>query len=152
MAVSTPYPKPTGVYDDALIFKASAAVTSSAAASIIDTGPGIGHRVGRVDVNITAIDIASNDEIYQIVVQGSPDAAFGTAGNVVELATLSVGCKEAKITDSDRDDAVGNRTIYFDNLDETGTPLRYLRLWTVAAIASSSITYSARLTWLPLPA
>lgn len=151
MAVSTPYPKPAGLHDDALIMKSAALVAASAAsATIIDTGPGIGHRVGVVHVNITAIEIASNDEYYSIYVQGSSDSDFGTAGNIVDLACIEVGAKEIKRTDSDRDDAVGNRRVYFDNLDESGTPLRYLRVYTVVAgTIATGINYSARLTWVP---
>ena len=150
MAVSTPYPIPAGLHDDALIMKASSNVTTSAAvATIIDLGPGVGHRVGVVHINATVIDITDSDEIYDIIVQGAASSTFATATAIVDLAQISLGDKAAKRTDSDRDDAAGNRRIYFDNLDESGTPLRYIRIYTVVTGASAAgITYSARLSFI----
>ena len=130
--------------DDDLLLKASAAVTSSAAGSLIlDVGDGhIGPAT--VVVDVSAMDIVSNDESYWIVLQGSPDAAFGTAGNIVELAAIHLGAKEIKLTDSDADDAVG-RYIFHVRNERNGTVYRYLRIYTVVVAASSSITYKA---WL----
>lgn len=146
---------PTHAKDAALIMKAAGAVGESAAsATVIDLGPGIGYRAGKVIIDITALEIASNDELYDIIVQGSPDSDFGTAGNIVELAAISLSAKEYKRSDSDRDDATGRRSILFENLNEAGTPLRYLRLYTVVAgtIGSGGINYSAYLVPIPLAA
>lgn len=131
--------------DDALVLKASAAVTSSAAGSlIIDLGEG--YTEGTIFVDVTAIDIVSNDEKYDLIPQLSPDAAFGTAGNIVDLPGLNLSAKEAKITDCDRDDTTGEYLIPFQNL-MNGTKYRYLRIYTAVAGTSPSITYSARATW-----
>lgn len=125
-------------------------VASSEAGTVIeDLGPGIGHRVGKIVCDITALEIASNDEVYDIIVQGSPDAAFGTAGNIVELATLNLSAKEVKRSDSDRDDATGRREIFFNNLKEDGVPLRYLRLYiAISGAISTGINFTAR--YVPL--
>ena len=137
----------THMFDKTAEMKAAGLIASSAAvATIIDLGPGVGHRIGKVVIDITALEIGSEDEIYDIVVQGSPDAAFGTAGNIVELGAISLSAKEVKRTDSDRDDAVGRRSILFENLNEAGTPLRYIRLYTVVdGTIATGINYSARL-------
>lgn len=131
--------------DDALVLKASAAVTSSAAGSLIlDLGEG--YTGGLIYIDVTAIDIASNDEIYDIVPQLSPDAAFGTAGNIVDLPGLNLSAKEVKRTDCDRDDTTGEYVLAFSNL-LNGTKYRYLRLYTVVGGTTATITYSARATW-----
>lgn len=120
-------------------------VASSAAGTrVLDLGPGIGIRAGVVVIDVSAIEIASNDEAYTIHVQGSPDAALGTAGNIVELASLTLSCKEAKLSDSDRDDATGRRFLPYINTAEDGVPLRYLRLYiTVAGTIATGINFTA---------
>lgn len=131
-------------YDDDLSLKASAAVTSSAAGSLI-LDLGIGEVRGDVVVEVSAMDIASNDELYDIVLQGSPDAAFGTAGNIQELCAISLSAKEVKRTDSDKDDVIGRYVIPFANRHGE-TNYRYVRIYTVVAGTTASITYRAFLT------
>ncbi len=140
-----PSKPPHGTVDSALSLKASAAVTSSAAGSlIVDLGPG--EFRGILEAIVTAIVINDNDEIYTIVLQGSPDAAFGTAANVRELLAFQLSAKEVKITDADNDDVIGRYQKPFNNLDVDGTPLRYLRIYTVVAGSTPSITYEAFIT------
>lgn len=142
---------PTFTFDTSRQLQEAGLVASSAAGTNIeDLGPGTGLRFGAVVIDISAIEIASNDEAYTIHVQGSPDAAFGTAGNVVELASLHLGAKETKLSDSDRDDATGRRILCFCNTDEDGDALRYLRLYiTVAGTVASGINFTA--FYVPLP-
>src|SRR5262245_15239855 len=96
-------------FDVNLQLKDAGAVTSSAAAQVSGSAKivpvGSGLFTGDVVIDVSAMDIVSNDEIYDIVLCGSPDSDFGTAGNIVELAQISLGTKEAKRTDSDADDA-----------------------------------------------
>jgi hypothetical protein len=131
-------------YDDDLSLKASAAVTSSAAGTLI-LDLGTGETRGDVVIEVSAMDIASNDEIYDIVLQGSPDAAFGTAGNIQELTAISLSAKEVKRTGSDKDDTTGRYVVPFSNRHGE-TNYRYVRIYTVVGAASSSITYRAFLT------
>lgn len=154
MAVSTPYPRPAGMHDDALIMKAAGLIVASAAvATIIDTGPGAGYRVGCVDLNITAVEIASTDELYDIVVQGSNSATFATASGIVDLASIPIAAAAVNRTDSDYAQVVGNRRLMFDNADPAGNVYRYIRLYTVVAgTITTGINYSARLTWIKLNA
>lgn len=138
--------RPQGTFDADLEFKDSAAVTASAAAEvdataqIIDVGAGLFR--GCMIVDITAMLLTDNDEIYDIVVQGSSDDDFGTDTNIVELAALNIAAAEVKRTDSNKDDATGRYKIYFDN-ENNGTYYQYLRLYTVVAGTTTSITYAA---------
>lgn len=142
------------VMKDAGLVAASAAATVSGAAKILDlsTGgldPTAGMQLGPFTpavllIDVSAIEIASNDEIYDIVVQASPDAAFGTAGNIVELAAISLGAKGVKRTDSDKDDTVGRYLLPVLNWRD-GLTYRYLRIYTVVGgTIATGINYSAR--------
>jgi len=142
------YKRPQGTFDAEMEFKDAGLVASSAAAqvdsaaAVIDVGDGLFKACMILDV--TALDIDGNNELYDIVVQGSTVAAFATAGSIVELAAINLSAKEMKRTDSDKDDAVGRFKIYFDN-ENNGTYYRYLRVYTVCAGAgiSTGINYSA---------
>lgn len=132
--------------DADLLLKAQALVAASAAGSlIVDTGGAVFR--GELIINVTALEIASANEFYDVVLQGSPDSGFGTAGNIVELAQRSYGAKAGRITDADKDDAAA----FVDNFPVTnvyaGTPYRYLRIYTrVAGTVATGINYSARLS------
>jgi hypothetical protein len=136
-----------GTFDANLEFKdagavaASAAATVDSAAKVVNVGSGLFK--GCMILDVTALDIDGNNEIYDIIVQGSPVEAF-TAAGVVELAALNLSPKEVKRSDSDKDDDVGRYKIYFDN-ENNGTFYPYLRIYTVVAGAgvSTGIDYSA---------
>lgn len=136
-------------YDNTLLLKASgAAVTSSAAGSIIiDTLNGATLNSG-VEVpffgfaavfDVTAIDVASNDELYEFIIQGSSSATF--ASTIVNLGSIHVGNAFAG---SDVDSTIGRYEIYGSNLLNEVT-YRYLRgYWYVAAAGTTpSITFTA---------
>jgi len=132
-------------FDSLLELKTSGAVTSSAAvATILDLGDGAVH--GDVVIDVSALDIASNNEIYDIVVQLSPDSDFGTDTNIIDLASLTLGAAEVMRSDSNRDSVVGRYLLGFRNearLNGVDTVFRYARLYTVVAGTTPSITYSA---------
>lgn len=130
--------------DSGLTLKAAGLIAASAAGSVIaDLGDGLVE--GNVLIDVTALEIASNDETYDIVLQLSPDAAFGTAGNIVEKCALNLSAKETKRSDCDQDDAIGRYILPFSNLFN-GTIYRYARIYTVVAgTIASGINYYARL-------
>lgn len=144
----------TNTFDAAQQPQDAGLVAASAAGTrIIDTGPGIGKRWFKAVIDTTALEIASTDEAYTIHMQGSPDAGFGTAGNIVELASLHLGAKATKLSDCDRDDTTGRREIGFVNTTEEGTPLRYIRAYiTVAGNVATGINLSIRLVPLDIKA
>jgi len=129
------------VVDTNLQLKASAAVTSSAAGSLIlDLGDAFFR--GAVVIDVSALDIASTDEFYTIILQGSPDSGFGTAGNIVELCAIHIGAKGPRLSDADKDSTTGRYILRFQN-ELNGATYRYLRLYTVVAGTTPTITYEA---------
>ena len=109
---------------DAGLIAADAAWTVSGAAKILTLGD---SRVdGRVIINITAIEIASNDEQYQLILQFSDSATF--ASGVVPGATLIVGALETLIG-SDTDTTVGTYELPFTN-ELNGVIYTYMRGYT----------------------
>lgn len=138
--------RPTGTFDANLEFKDAGLVAASAAAQVdsaakyVDVGTGLFK--GCMIIDVSALEIASNDEIYDIVIQGSPDTDF-TAATLCELAQLNLSASEVKRTDCDKDDSTGRYKLYFDN-ENDGTYYRYLRLYTVVAgSVATGINYTA---------
>jgi len=133
-------------YDSSLVLKAAGLIAASAAvATIVDLGDCPCH--ADVVIDVTALEIASNDELYDIVIQGSPDSDFGTAGNIIDLASLTLGAKEVMRSSSDRDSVIGRYLLGLRNeADLAGvvTTFRYVRLYTVVAgTVATGINYSA---------
>ena len=86
------------------------------------------------------------DEGYDIVLQLSPDAAFGTAANIVDQCDLHLGADGVKRTDSDKDDIVGRYIVPFCN-ERAGTTYRYARLYTVVVgTIATGINYTGRMS------
>jgi hypothetical protein len=128
------------LFKDAGLVAASAAATVAAAAKVVDVGTGLFKACMILDVS--ELEIASDNEIFDIVIQGSPDAAFTDTG-VVELAQLSLSAAEVKRTDCNRDDAEGRYKLYFDN-EFNGSLYRYIRVYTVVdGTIATGINYSA---------
>jgi len=117
---------------DAGLVATSAAAQVDSAAKILDLGGADIFCAGDIVLEVSAIEIASNTEIYDIIAQISPDATFGTAGNIIDRIALNLSAKEVKRSDCDRDDLVGRYVLPFDN-EWDGTCYRYLRLYTVVA-------------------
>ena len=147
MSVNGYKTRPHGTFDADLEFKdagliaASAAAQVDSAAQIIDVGNGLFK--GRMIIDVSALEIASNDEIYDIVVQGSSDSDFGTDTNIVELCQLNLSAAEVKRTDCNKDDTTGRYKLYFDN-ENDGTYYRYARVYTVVAgTVATGINYTA---------
>jgi hypothetical protein len=136
-------------YDAALLLKAAAAVAATANGSLIlDVGTGMVK--GDVIIDVTGLEIDSNDESYEIIIQGSSDATFGTAANIASLCSVTIGDKVATrlaygVFQVGTDDTTGRYTLPFRN-ERNGTTYRYLRIKTVVVgTITTGITYSA---WL----
>lgn len=137
---------------DAGLIAASAAATVGGSARVLDlvgTGLTMGQATAPqffadVMVDITAIEIASNDELYSIVLEGSDSATF--AGAIEELAVLRVGALEVLSPDNDVDSDVGRYVMSWSGNGRNGRQYRYVRLYTVVAgTIATGINYSA---WL----
>lgn len=147
MGITDSKQRPQGTFDSDLEFKdaglvaASAAATVDGAAKIVDVGTGLFR--GCMLFDVSALEIASNDELYDIVIQGSSDSDFGTDTNIVELAAVNLSAAEVKRTDCNKDDSTGRFKLYFDN-ENDGSYYRYLRIYTVVAgTVATGINYSA---------
>jgi len=147
MSITGAKKRPQGTFDANLEFKdaglvaASAAATVDSAAKVIDVGEGLFR--GCMIIDVTALEIASNTEIYDIIVQGSTVAAFATDTAIAELAALNLSAAEVKRSDCNKDDSTGRFKLYFDN-ENDGTYYRYLRVYTaVAGDVATGINYTA---------
>lgn len=124
-------------YDDALNLKDAGLVASTAAGStILDLGPGIVD--GFLVLDVTAVEVADGNEIYDISLEGSNVAAM-TSGSVT-LATIEMGNAAAP---ADADTGTGRFAVPFRN-EQNGTTYRYVRIHTaVAGTVATGINYSA---------
>jgi len=108
------------ILKDAGLVAADAAGTVDSEAVIADLGAGLVE--GNMVVDVSAIEVADNDEIYKISLQGSTSAAF--ASGIVDLAILELGA--AEVTGGDADSAVGRYILPF-RTEKNGTVYRYVR-------------------------
>lgn len=126
---------------DAGLVAADAAAQVDSANKILDLGA---SRVdGTVVVDVTAIEIASNDERYDICWQLSSSSTF--ASTVVQGPILALGALETLIG-ADTDSATGRYELKVSN-EVNGTIYRYARLYTnVTGNIATGINYSAFLS------
>lgn len=143
MAYTSAKQRPNFTFDAALELKdaglvaADAAGTVDSAAKVVDVGTGRFDGVCIIDV--TAIEIASNDEVYKISVQGSNSSSF-TSG-IVDLAELTLGA--AEVIGGDQDSETGRYELPFTNV-KNNTYYRYIRLYCdVAGSIATGINFSA---------
>lgn len=146
MAVTGVKTRPSGTFDANLEFKDAGLVAASAAAQVdseakyVDVGTG--HFKGMMVIDVSALELDSDNEIYTIVIQGSPDTDF-TATTSRELCQLNLSAAEVKLTDTNVDDSTGRYKLYFDN-EFDGTYYRYIRLYTVVdGTVATGINYTA---------
>ena len=132
----------TMILKDAGLVAASAAGTVATAAKIVNVGSGLVE--GLLVVDVSAIEVASNDELYSIALQGSDVADFSTGDEViVELAVLNLGATE--VIGGTADSAVGRYTVPFRN-EYLGTIYPYVRVYTtVAGDVATGINFKAHI-------
>ncbi len=125
-------------FKDAGLIAASAAAQVDATNKIVDFGQSIFH--GILVIDITAIEIASNDERFDILVQGSSSATFST--DVENLACMTFGATEVTLGSAD-DSVTGRYLLPFINMQKD-TVTRYGRVYTnVVGTIASGINYKA---------
>lgn len=129
---------------DAGLVAASAAATVSSAAKILNVGNARFEGVAVVDVS--AIEIASNDEEYDILIQGSTSATF--ASDIQNLAQMNLGATEVRQGGA-IDSLVGRYEVMFVN-EQADRVFPYLRAYTVVAGSiATGINYTAYIAKLP---
>lgn len=125
---------------DAGLVAADAAATVGGSAKIIDLGSSDANFSGVVVVDVSAIEIASNDELYRILIQGSNTADF--SGAKENLAEISLGATEVRPNGA-LDSVVGRYELAFSNRQGDAT-YRYLRAYTdVSGTIATGINYKA---------
>ena len=124
---------------DTGLVAASAAATVGGAAQQLDLGAA---RVdARVIVDISAIEVATGDEKYEIEVQVSNTSGFGSGIFIAASAKLG----DSSVSNESADTAVGRREIAFAN-EINGTTYRYVRVYTrIAGTIATGINYTANL-------
>lgn len=135
--------RPTYTFDaelelkDAGLVAASAAATVDSAAKILNVGTGLWE--ADIIVDVTAIEIASNDERYDIIAQGSTSSSFASV--IENLGQIQLGALE--VTDGDQDGATG-RFVFSVRNEVNNVYYPYIRLYTVVAgTVATGINYSA---------
>jgi len=130
--------------DSGQTLKAAGLIAAPAACTpIADLGAGFVE--GNIVIDVTALELNA-DEIYDIILQLSPDAAYGTDTNIREKLGISLSAAEVKRSDANVDDVIGRYIVPFNN-DHAGTIYRYARLYTVVAgTIATGINYTARLS------
>lgn len=133
------------MYDESLVMKdaglvaASAAATVDSEAKIVNLGAGLVE--GNMVIDVTAIEIASNDEGYRISLQGSSESDFGDT--IEELASVELGA--AEVLNGDQDSTVGRYQVPF-RTERNGTIWPYVRVYTeVVGTIATGINFTARL-------
>ena len=130
----------THILKDAGLVAASAPGTISGEAKIVNLGAGLVEGVMVVDV--TAIEIASNNEFYKISLQGSSESDF--ASDYEDLSILELG--PAETLSGDTDSTIGRYKVPF-RTERNGTVYKYVRSYThVSGEVSTGINYSCHLT------
>lgn len=136
----------TYTFDALLQLKDAGAITASAAAQVAAANKILDMGNGRFDgtavIDVSAIDISSTDERYQIVVQGSNSPTF--ASGIENLATLDLGATASRGGGA-QNSVVGRYEIGVTN-EQFDTVFRYLRLFTVVSGTTPSINYTGFLS------
>ncbi len=124
-------------YDDDLNLKSAGLVaTTTTESTIIDFGSGIVD--GFLVIDVSAVEVASTDEIYLICLEGSNVAAMSSGS--VTLAQIEMGNASAP---ADADTGTGRFAVPFRN-EQNGTVFRYGRIYTeVAGTVATGINFSA---------
>lgn len=131
-------------FKDAGLIAADAAALVDGVAKIVDVGTGLFEADMVIDVS--ALEIASGDERYSVIIQGSSSPTF--ASDIAILAVLPLGDGTTIGTafggsGVDVDDAVGRYILPFRN-ERNNVYYQYLRTWTdVAGAIATGINYSA---------
>jgi hypothetical protein len=129
----------THILKDAGLVAADAAGQVDGSDVIVDLGEGLveGHLV----IDITAIEIDTNDESYRISLQGSSKSDF--TDTIVDLAEISLGAQE--VIGGDQDSTTGRYKVPF-RTEKNGTIWPYVRVYCdVSGTIATGINYSAHL-------
>ena len=130
----------THILKDAGLVASSTAGQVDSSDVIVDLGEGLVE--GNLIVDVTASEIADNNEAYDIQIQGSSESDF--ADTIEVLASMKLGANE--VLDGDQDSAIGRYQVPF-RTEKNGTIFPYVREYcTCAGTVSTGINFSAYLS------
>ena len=128
--------------DTLLQLKDAGAIVASAAAQVGGVDKVVTLGSGRVDaivqIDVTAMDVVTGDEVYDLYIEGSTSPTFASA--VVPLGNMNLG--GATGNQGSAVDLVGRYEIHFTN-ERNGTIYPYVRMYTKVGGTSPSINYVA---------
>ncbi len=125
---------------DAGLVAVSGAGTVDSLPKVLNLGPEVVE--GKMVIDVSALEIASDNELYRIKLQGS--AAHDFSSKVEDLAILELGAKE--VLGGDQDSEPGRYVLAFSNAKGLYV-WPYVRLYTdVSGSVASGIDFSAYLT------
>ena len=129
----------THILKDAGLVAASAAGQVDSSDVIVDVGAGLVE--GKMILDVTAIEIDTDIESYDIQLQGSSESDFANTSEV--LASMKLGAKE-KLS-GDIDSTIGRYQVPF-RTEKNGTVYPYLREYcSCAGTISTGINFTAYL-------
>ena len=129
----------THILKDAGLVAASAAGQVDSTDKIVDIGAGLVE--GKLILDITAIEIDTDNEAYEIQLQGSSKSDF--ADTIEVLASRKLGANE--VLSGDQDSLIGRYQVNF-RTEKNGTNWQYLREYCVCAgTISTGINFSCYL-------
>lgn len=130
-------------YDTALVLHDGTAVTADGNGSegILDLGAGA-YR-GLVVLDVSAMLISDNNELYEVILEGSNSATH--ASSVVELGRIHLGANEVLNGNADIDRSTGKHYLPFVN-EVNGSEYQYVRLRFEISGTTTSITTTAFIT------
>ena len=137
----------TKTYDDLLELKAAGLVASSdhshdSAGTRIILDLGTGDVEGDIIIDVTACEVDSGNEIYEIGAQISDSSTMGSG--IYEVCTLKLG--DAVAIPGDTDMGIGRYVLPFQNRIVNGTAKRYLQIYTtVTGTIGTGINFAAYL-------
>jgi len=125
-----------------LVASSAAGATSAGTAIVADVGNG--KITGELVIDVSAIEIASNNEKYSIALQGSDTSDFSTGTPVNhEICCINLGA--AEVLGGNQDSTTGRYTIAITNTYKE-TPMQYLRTYcTCSGTIATGINYSAHI-------
>lgn len=132
-------------YDHSLLLADSGSITASAAAlvggsaKVVDLGSG--QCYGDIVLDVTELDVDSNNEIVTVGVQLSDSATF--ASGIYQVASLALG--DASPLAGDTDMTTGRYIIPFNNMIADDVTKRYLRIYYTIAGTVAGFTATAYL-------
>ena len=128
-------------YDSELLLEAGTTARTAdgnGSAGILDLGSG--QYDGMVVIDISAIKITANDELYEIILEGSDSASH--ASGISEICRYHFGPNEVLNGNTDTDSTTGRYYVPFTTWQNAATK-RYVRLRYEISGTSPSITFKA---------